>query len=162
MERLEELVFFEADWLGAEEDIRAWLLEPLVVGARSIRYRFPNQRARRIAKMRKSVACLASRDLTSSELRLELQAIEGIGPKTAAWIIRNCFGSDDVAIIDVHLIRACQQMKLFPRSFSLPRDYAVLEEKFLAFAAAIDVRPSVLDAVMWTEARRSPGLLRAR
>ena len=80
-------------------------------------------------------------------------SFEGIGPKTASWIVRNHMGSDDVAIIDVHVLRACHRMKLFPNEISLPRDYRALEESFLNFANAIKVRASLLDAVMWVETR---------
>ena len=80
-------------------------------------------------------------------------SFEGIGPKTALWIVRNYLDSDDVAIIDVHVLRACRRMKLFPDEISLPRDYGALEEKFLNFANAIKVRASLLDAVMWVETR---------
>ena len=45
-------------------------------------------------------------------------------------------------------------MNLFPSGSRLPRDYAKLEERFIAFANAIEVRPSLLDAVIWREMRR--------
>ena len=44
-------------------------------------------------------------------------------------------------------------MRLFDRAFVLPRDYREMERRFLSLAEAIDVRASVLDAVMWTEMR---------
>lgn len=75
------------------------------------------------------------------------------GPKTASWIVRNLRGSDEVAILDVHVIRACRAMNLFPDVVSLPRDYDGLEARFLSFADRIGVKPSLLDAVMWTEVR---------
>ena len=86
-------------------------------------------------------------------IREALLQLEGIGPKTASWIVRNLLGSDEVAILDVHLIRACQQMRVFPHRLALPKDYDALEERFLSFSHAIRIRPSVLDAVIWSEAR---------
>lgn len=154
--RLEAHGFFDRSAHGASESvIRKWLREPLIIGDRLVRYRFPNQRARRLARM----ACFFEvNDLSALEgeaLRDTLMAIEGVGPKTASWIVRNCHGSDDVAIIDVHLVRACTTMGVFPERISLPRDYAMLEERFLAFARALDIRPSVLDAVIWSEVRKT-------
>jgi thermostable 8-oxoguanine DNA glycosylase len=96
------------------------------------------------------------RDSTSATaLRDDLMTFVGIGPKTASWIVRNHLDSDEVAIIDVHVLRACREMNLFPEDISLPRDYVTLERKFLNFAEAINVRSSLLDAVMWTETRAS-------
>ena len=39
-------------------------------------------------------------------LREFLLQLHGIGYKTASWIVRNFTGSDDVAIVDIHLRRA--------------------------------------------------------
>jgi thermostable 8-oxoguanine DNA glycosylase len=162
-ERVEQEGFFEEP-LGtfSEAEIRSWLLEPLLVEGRRVRYRFPNQRAARIAGMCKFRHIFEASDLGANALREALMAIDGIGPKTASWIVRNCLGSDDVAIIDIHLVRACQHMALFPQKLKLPRDYAALEEKFLRFSRAIAVRPSVLDAVMWSVVRKAPSLTAGR
>ena len=95
-------------------------------------------------------------ELDALELRERLLSLEGVGPKTASWIVRNLLGSDDVAILDVHVLRACRAMAVFPAKVSLPKDYGVLEGLFLDFANAIDVRASLLDAVMWLEMREGP------
>ena len=154
--RLDQNGFFLADPTRHSEDtVRNWLLEPLNVQGRRIRYRFPNQRARRLARMRKQLNDDRLTGLSAPALRMSLMEVEGIGPKTASWIVRNCLGSDEVAIIDVHLVRACQQMQSFPKELSLPRDYRALEQKFLCFSEALRVRPSVLDAVIWSEVRKA-------
>jgi thermostable 8-oxoguanine DNA glycosylase len=136
-----------------ESQIRDLLSHPLDVNGRPRRYRFPNQRASRLVAMRRRMTELPQETLSPRDLRDHLLSFEGIGPKTASWIVRNYLDSDDVAIIDVHVLRACRRMKLFPDEISLPRDYGVLEEKFLNFANAIKVRASLLDAVMWVETR---------
>ena len=89
-------------------------------------------------------------------LRSALRSLDGVGPKTASWVVRNLLGSDDVAILDVHIIRVCQFIGLFPIRINLSRDYPILEELFLSFARKAGVRPSLLDAVMWAEARTVP------
>ena len=140
----------------------SWFLEqltaPLDVAGRSIRYRFPRQRARRLALMHEALDGVRPEALTALELRDELLNLEGVGPKTASWIVRNLRGSDEVAILDIHVLRACSAMAVFPEEVSLPKDYEALERRFLNFATAIEVRASILDAVMWTEMRigRSP------
>jgi len=155
-ERLDANGCFEECGAGlSEEEIRDLLLEPLAIGDRTIRYRFPNQRAKRLFRMRQAILGCDLRDISASDLRNRLLAIEGIGPKTASWIVRNCLGSDEVAIIDVHLLRACRAMNLFPDQSRLPQDYAFLERRFLEFSSALAVRPSLLDAIIWSEVRNT-------
>ena len=153
--RLEGRGFFELQAADIDEPtIRSWLSEPLLVNGKRTRYRFPNQRARRLGRMLAFFELNDLSGLSASALRAKLMTIEGVGPKTASWIVRNCLGSDEVAIIDVHLIRACTIMRVFPDKFSLPRDYEALEARFLRFSKALNVRPSVLDAVIWSEIRK--------
>lgn len=134
----------------AIEDV---LKQPLDVDGRKVRYRFPKQRANRIA--------IAIRTLNASPpsmdcvhiFRQTLMGLPGIGPKTASWIARNWLGSNEVAILDVHVLRAGCIMGLFPTSYRLPKDYELLESKFLQFARAINVPASLLDALIWREMR---------
>ena len=152
-ERLDAASAFDLDVPFPEELIRQALLEPLEVEGRKQRYRFPNQRARRLAAMRDRLHGFVHDPSDATGTRDLLMTLDGVGPKTASWIVRNLMGSDEVAIIDVHVIRACTGMRVFPERISLPRDYSPLEKRFLHFAQAIAIRPSVLDAVMWTEMR---------
>lgn len=92
--------------------------------------------------------------IQARQFRDDLMEIPGIGPKTASWIARNWLGSDEVAILDIHIIRAGVLIGLFDSRQSVPRDYKAMEERFLTFARALDVRPSLLDAVMWREMRK--------
>ncbi|WP_156647854.1 hypothetical protein [Methylobacterium sp. Leaf87] len=147
---------FELEAKIDADDIVKLLSMPLLVDGRLRRYRFPNQRAMRISAMRRRMIAAPPDPSSAQILRNDLMSFEGIGPKTASWIVRNHLGSDEVAIIDVHVLRACRRMGLFPEAISLPRDYESLEEAFLNFARAINVRSSLLDAVMWTETRATP------
>lgn len=140
----------------AEADILELLLAPFDLGGRAVRYRFPRQRACRIFKMRKTLEAHNFLSLSPLELRNALQSFDGIGPKTASWVVRNLLASDDIAILDVHIIRTCQSIGLFPNLIKLPNDYPVLERLFLLFADKIGVCPSILDAVMWAEVRTVP------
>lgn len=149
--RAEGVFDLEAIW--AEKDIRGLLTQPLDVQGRMVRYRFPNQRAKRISNMRKRL-CLSTFDgLSEEELLSALSKLDGIGPKTAAWIVRNHCASDKVAILDIHVIRACKRIGIFPEEIKLPRDYSKLQETFLDFADQLQIRASVLDAVMWKDMR---------
>lgn len=151
-EHLRARGLFQASGLTAEQ-IEAWLREPLMVQGRRMHYRFPRQRAERIAR---ALLELGHEDPDRTEpldLRDDLMRLPGIGPKTASWIVRNWAGSDAVAILDVHVLRAGRIMGLFPGESQLPRDYASLEQRFLEFAKALGVRASLLDAVIWREMR---------
>ncbi|WP_245974117.1 hypothetical protein [Bosea caraganae] len=133
--------------------IETLLVEPLDVGGRFVRYRFPRQRASRLFEALRRLDELPVDQLSPLDLRKELITLPGIGPKTASWIVRNWTGTDAVAILDVHVIRAGQMMGLFPERVRLPRDYATLEARFLDFATALRVPASYLDALMWREMR---------
>lgn len=134
-------------------DIEAVLLQRLEVAGRLVRYRFPHQRARRLSEALRAIEDSPPPTTTTRGFRDALLAIPGVGPKTASWIARNWLGADDVAILDIHVMRAGAAMNLFPESAKLPRDYEELEARFLDFARAIGVRPSLLDAVIWREMR---------
>lgn len=152
-ERLRSHGAFDLGREVGESEVLDLLTRPLDVGGRPQRYRFPNQRATRISSMRRRLATCPIEGLAPIALRDALMGLDGVGPKTASWIVRNHLDSDEVAILDVHVIRACRGMGVFAGPPKLPRDYPDLERRFLALARAIDVRPSVLDAVMWSEVR---------
>lgn len=130
------------------------LLEaPLQVGGRAVRYRYPRQRGHYLsAALRKLVD--ESPPEEDQAFRRWLLGFAGIGPKTASWITRNWLGSDCVAVIDVHVRRAGLLLGIFREDMQPSRDYLGMEQVFLEFAAAIRVRASILDAVMWSHMRR--------
>jgi N-glycosylase/DNA lyase len=145
--------------LVREEQLAAWLKEPLQVGARSVHYRFPAQKARYIAGALQVLQ--SAPDLTSGrQLRNWLLQVPGIGIKTASWIARNWLGADDVAILDIHIVRVGQVIGLFPRHLTVERRYLELEERFVQFSVKLDVRASELDAVIWSEMASSPATVR--
>jgi N-glycosylase/DNA lyase len=135
-------------------EIERLLREPVLVEGSLRRYRFPHQRAVRLA----NALCIVEENPPAPHdprrFRTELMKIPGIGPKTASWITRNWLGCDEVAILDIHIIRAGILIGLFDRQQTVPRDYNAMEARFLAFAKALEVRPSLLDAVMWREMRK--------
>ena len=141
-----------AEGVPAAAAIELHLREPLQVRGRQVRYRFPKQRAAFIAG---SLERLAQSTPPSDDVELRdfLNELPGIGPKTASWITRNWTASDRVAIIDIHIQRAGTLAGFFRNDWTPGRHYRLLEERFLAFAKAIDVRPCLLDNLMWDEMR---------
>jgi N-glycosylase/DNA lyase len=147
--RLKSAGVFAPDRQISAEELTALLQKPVLVDGKPKRYRFPNQRGTRLADalfvLEKSPPCPDD----PLKFRRALMAIRGIGPKTASWITRNWLGCDQVAILDIHIVRAGVLIGLFDPNQQVSRHYDVMETRFLAFANAIGVRPSLLDAVMW-------------
>ncbi|MBB4041653.1 thermostable 8-oxoguanine DNA glycosylase [Microvirga flocculans] len=143
-----------ADNLLSDEECERLLLEPFLVGGRPVRYRFARQRARYLAGTLRGLKAIDEAGLSDVAFRDALCTLPGIGPKTASWIVRNRRASDAVAILDVHIIRACQIMGVFPESACPARHYLGLEKRFLDFCLAAGARASVVDAVMWGTMRR--------
>ncbi|AVH43725.1 hypothetical protein [Agrobacterium tumefaciens] len=138
---------------ASELDILERLAVPFEIEGRQRRYRFASQKASYLSRSL-SMARDFSLQVPERELRQQLLGLPGIGPKTASWVVRNHLDSDEVAIIDVHLHRACVMMNVFDANSDPAKDYFGLEELFLRFAQAIKVRASVLDAVIWDFMRR--------
>jgi N-glycosylase/DNA lyase len=153
-DRLETEGVFRPGSSPAALEVERLLREPVLVGGGPRRYRFPNQRAARLAAAMRLVDESPPCTDSPTRFRNDLLKIPGIGPKTASWIARNWLGSDEVAILDIHIIRAGILIGLFDRRQTVPKDYEAMEARFLAFAKALEVRPSLLDAVMWREMRK--------
>lgn len=137
-----------------QRKIEEFLSEPMKVGSKLIRYRFPQQRSKRIASALTYINSSQIPQGDALELRDYLTSINGIGPKTASWIVRNWTGTDDVAILDIHVHRAGVKMGVFSEDSLLPRDYDLMEAQFLAFANKISVKPSDLDVLIWSNMRK--------
>jgi thermostable 8-oxoguanine DNA glycosylase len=159
--RLLERLQSEAGAVLSERQIEELLREPLAVNGRRVRYRFAMQRSKYLSASMRKLPSINEHELSDIEFRDALRQLPGIGPKTASWIVRNRRGSDDVAILDVHIVRACQIMSVFEDNANPARKYTELERRFLEFCSALGVRASVLDAVMWATMRKiSKPLLR--
>lgn len=138
---------------ASEVEIRDLLQQRIDVKGRLHRYRFPRQRAYRVSKALQILRNWDSSGLDDLEFRDALCTMPGVGPKTASWITRNWRGAETVAILDIHVLRAGWYLGLFDLNAQLPRDYSKLEAQFLYFAELLEVRPAVLDAVMWSDMR---------
>ncbi len=138
-----------------QERLESWLREPLTVHGRVVNYRFASQKAKYLAAVLPALSNTPG-FTQGLELRNWLLQLSGIGPKTASWIARNWLDADDVAILDIHIMRVGQVIGLFPRNFTVERHYLELENLFLSFSKALGVRASELDAVIWHELASSP------
>jgi len=129
---------------------------PLTVGGRTVRYRFWLQKSRYVAAALSILSQAPPPTQSSGLLRDYLLAMPGVGPKTASWIVRNWLDSNDVAILDVHVVRAGVLMGLYSKSDSVGEHYFRMEQKFLNLAKAMNVPAAKLDALIWSQMRQSP------
>jgi N-glycosylase/DNA lyase len=135
------------------------LREPLIVSGRKITYRFWSQKANYIVAALRTLSKQAAPCESPHELRDYLMRLPGIGPKIASWVVRNWLGSNEVAILDIHIVRAGQLMNLYSMTDRAAGHYFEMERRFLDLAAAIDAPASDLDALIWSEMRRTPRLV---
>lgn len=137
------------------------LSQPLAVQGRSVRYRFARQKAKYLGQALERISRERPPQSSGKVLRNWLVELPGIGPKTASWIARNWLNADDVAILDIHVLRAGHLAGFFDPALTVERHYLQLEEQFLRFSHAIGVRPSDLDAVIWYEMANSQKTVRS-
>jgi len=136
----------------------AALTTPLLVQGRRVLYRFPNQKSKFIAAAMLSIRDRPLRLTCGRGLRSQLLGFAGVGYKTASWVARNVLDCDDVAILDIHLIRAGKLCGLFSEADHVERDYLEMEARFLQFSRALELRPAVLDCLIWDEMREAGSL----
>ncbi|MCW3847384.1 hypothetical protein OF829_09030 [Sphingomonas sp. LB-2] len=149
------LRILSTDELRDADVVRANLTRPLEIQGRPVRYRFANQKSGYIAAAMSGMEVI-SEDLDDVTLRDQLVELPGIGLKTASWVVRNWRGSDQVSILDIHIIRAATGLGLFESGWQVGRDYRRMEKAYLRFCSAIDARASILDSVMWMTMRQLP------
>jgi thermostable 8-oxoguanine DNA glycosylase len=139
-----------------EEALFQWLSEPMPLRDRLVRYRFASQKARYLAAAMRKLAQEAPPEESGRDLRDWLTTIPGIGFKTASWVARNWLDADDVAILDIHILRAGVLAGFLDAELRVERDYLTLEAQFLEFSHGLGVRASELDAVIWLDMMASP------
>lgn len=145
---------------ASQEEIELALSAPLIVGGRALHYRFARQKARYLSAALKRVHTETPPLKTGKLLRDWLLDIPGIGPKTASWVARNWLSADDVAILDIHILRAGILGSFLTPDLTVDRHYLQLEEEFLTFSHALGVRASELDAIIWLEMMNSTKTIR--
>lgn len=139
-----------------ETKLFEWLSEPIKAGDKTVRYRFAKQKARYLAAALNKLECEIAPSETGKGLRNWLLDVPGIGYKTASWVARNWLEADDVAILDIHVLRAGMLGGFFKKGLTVERHYLQIEEQFIAFSHGLDVKASELDAVIWHEMMSSP------
>ncbi|MFY7003549.1 8-oxoguanine DNA glycosylase [Acinetobacter pittii] len=136
---------------SSEQDIYNLLAEPIDLDGKKVKYRFARQKAKYLADAMDQLSQDIPSFKSGQELRNWLLNISGIGLKTASWIARNWLDADDVAILDIHILRAGILGGFFSKNLSIEKNYLELEEQFLTFSKGLGINASELDAVIWLE-----------
>jgi N-glycosylase/DNA lyase len=118
------------------------------------RYRYPARKARLTAEAVAWVHAegglrrgLARRE-TEDARREWLCGCPGVGMKTASWLLRNSGWAQNLAILDVHLLRALAEAQVIEEPL-LPRDYKTIERAYLSWANELGACPAALDLFLW-------------
>jgi len=78
--------------------------------------------------------------------------IKGLGYKESSHFLRNIGFGQDLAILDVHVLRSLQRLGVIeelPKSLS-PNKYLGIEEKVRRFASKLGIPASHLDLLFWS------------
>jgi thermostable 8-oxoguanine DNA glycosylase len=135
------------------------LREPLLVQGRVVRYRFWSQKSRYIAAALEAMSEQTPPLHSATALRSYLMRLPGIGPKTSSWVVRNWTNSSEVAILDIHIVRAGLLMGLFSTEDDVTKKYFSMESRFLQLAAAMKIPAADLDSLIWSLMRSTPRIV---
>lgn len=126
------------------------------------RFRYPPRKAELLAQAAEWLRAEGSvRDALEArpgerERRAWLLACPGLGLKSSSWLLRNSGWARQVAILDVHLLRAMGEVGLV-EEVRLPRDYEAVERTYLRWAAELEACPAALDLFLWDVQRSRRG-----
>lgn len=138
--------------------------EPIRKNGGLRRYRFPRRKAGLICQARGWVLDAGSlvQHLAAwtcgRDRRRWMVGCPGVGPKSASWLLRNTGWAHELAILDVHVMRAMIDAGIVLHE-ELPGDYERIEELFLQWCERLEASPGVFDLFLWEWQR---GTLRPR
>jgi N-glycosylase/DNA lyase len=128
------------------------------------KYRYPKMRANHIRKTAEliyghgnSIKSLLTESGTPSETRYHLMINSvGVGPKQASLFLRNVGYADDLAVLDVHVLRymALHNLLSCPsKVISSLINYENFEKKLRSYAEKLRTKLSHLDLAIWVVMR---------
>jgi thermostable 8-oxoguanine DNA glycosylase len=158
--KLRELDVFAREWEQQvlEDRVREELERPQFSPLRNDgsfrRYRFPSRKAFLVAGAASWVnrhRPLAEwlRAIGSEEGRREFMCqCPGVGLKSASWLLRNAGLAQNLAVIDIHVLRALTAAGRI-NGVRLPHDYLAVENQFLEWCAELAAPPAAMDLLLW-------------
>lgn len=128
---------------------------------RQIRYRFPRARAEGIARTAEQIYCSAAKSIRSileescdsrHARRSVVEASHGVGAKQASLFLRNIGYSNDVAILDSHILRYMRIVGITERTLTSVSGigaYEQLESDLCSYADDLGFPVWCLDTAVW-------------
>ncbi|MCM8789113.1 MAG: N-glycosylase/DNA lyase [Candidatus Omnitrophica bacterium] len=117
--------------------------------------RFHRTKAKRITESKETINLLIEK-LEQQETAENTRAwivknINGLGMKEATHFLRNIGRSEELAILDRHILRKLQKLKIVPeiKSSLTEKKYLEIEKKMRKFSKKIGIPVSHLDFVFW-------------
>ena len=140
------------------------IFPPLTNSRCGRKYRYPKLRANHICRTAQaiyqagnSIKHLLQSSKNSSEARARvILAAVGIGPKQASLFLRNIGYSDNLAILDTHVLRYIYLLRLLPgtiKEVTRLRGYEKIEEILQTYAEKLGTKLSYLDTAIWVVMR---------
>ncbi|MBI5332105.1 MAG: DNA lyase [Candidatus Aenigmarchaeota archaeon] len=117
--------------------------------------RFPNNKAGFIITARTVFDNIYTRINTdsaanNSSLRTWLAAnVKGIGMKEASHFLRNIGLGEELAILDIHILRTMKELGLIDNMKLTPKRYIEYEKIFQKYAQQLGLKPAELDISIW-------------
>lgn len=124
------------------------------------RYRFPKSKSKQIAAAAQSIfqkgkglsALLTCNPDPKSARRQLVLLCSGVGPKQASLFLRNIRFTDDLAILDTHVVRYMEWLGLVCSANGVPssmRTYEQGEHRFQCHASECGFTAGTLDTAVW-------------
>lgn len=142
-----------------EEMLEKIFTTPQIVDNSIVKYRFPKTRAKYIAysllflEKHGGIKEILSNSKTTMDIRkFIVKNIKGIGPKQASHFLRNIGYSNQIAVLDVHILRyMCIQGVISEeyKSVSNLKLYEYLELKLIKFLEFILAPIGFIDQAIW-------------
>jgi N-glycosylase/DNA lyase len=132
--------------------------EPRRVDGALRRYRYPARKAALIVGCRnwltgiQQLGCSLRELSCERERRRALCECPGLGLKSASWLLRNCGLAEDLAILDVHVLRVMTAAGRLGVA-KLPRDYERVEAAFVEWCNEIGAPAAGFDLMLWELSR---------
>ncbi len=115
--------------------------------------RFPRSKAKYIIAARNYLKSLRNLPPDGFKAREWLvKNIKGLGYKEASHFLRN-IGYEGLSVLDRHILRGMKEAGIVEEvpKILTKRTYLKLEKKFIEFAKDLNMRPEVLDLVIWAD-----------
>lgn len=165
--------YLQLDWINETEDsqqiIARELSKPIFlpkkVDGSCRKYRFPNVRSKNISSaariiyseegwIRKTLSCSKSEEETRRKIT---ENIPGIGLKESSHYLRNIKFSNQLAIIDSHVVSFLKEINIIEKDHVktiTPKIYAQLEKYLLNICESYGLNMSIFDMAIWKYMRR--------